>query len=350
MDQKRSWSCDQAATSSLHSKRQKSSISDSENAILRKQYTIAWISALPIEMAAARAMLDKIDTNLPQDDHDNNTYMLGSIGSHKIVIACLPMGQYGNNNATSVVTNLRRSFSSIKIGFMVGIGGGVPTKVDLRLGDIVVGIRVMPYDLGKVIEGGKVQRTGSPRFPDQALLTAVSCIRAKHLLEPSRRVSSILADMTAKYPRFSFPTSPDRLFPPTYSHDPRLSSCSECDQSKLLPGSRRVANNPEIHYGAIASGNHVMKDSATRDEVAGEFEIICFEMEAAGLMGILPCLPIRGICDYADSHKSKEWQEYAAATAAAYAKELIEILPSNNEVFKNLSIRNAREFIPVRPW
>ncbi|RMJ19694.1 hypothetical protein CDV36_000691 [Fusarium kuroshium] len=307
MDRKRRSSCDQATTSSPHSsKRQKSSISNSAHAILRKQYTIAWISALPIEMAAARAMLDKIDTNLPQDDDDKNTYMLGSIGSHKIVIACLPIGQYGNNNATSVVTNLRRSFPSIKIGFMVGIGGGVPTMADLRLGDIVVGIRVMPYDLGKVTEGGKIQRTGSPRFPDQALLTAVSSIRAKHLLEPSQ-VPSILADMTAKYPGFS----------------------------------RRVANNPKIHYGAIASGNNVMKDSVTRDKVARDLDIICFEMEAAGLMDILPCLPIRGICDYSDSHKSKEWQEYAAATAASYAKELIEILPANDRTLESLDIHNS---------
>ncbi|KAH1912671.1 hypothetical protein KXV48_001139, partial [Aspergillus fumigatus] len=48
---------------------------------------------------------------------------------------------------------------------------------------------------------------------------------------------------------------------------------------------------------------------------------------AAGLMDILPCLSIRGICDYSDSHKSKEWQRYAAATAAAYARELLEELP-----------------------
>jgi hypothetical protein len=31
-----------------------------------------------------------------------------------------------------------RSFPNIKIGLMVGIGGGVPTKHDIRLGDIIV--------------------------------------------------------------------------------------------------------------------------------------------------------------------------------------------------------------------
>ena len=49
-------------------------------------------------------------------------------------------------------------------------------------------------------------------------------------------------------------------------------------------------------------------------------------MEAAGLMDSFPCLVIRGICDYADSHKNKRWQPYAAATAAAFAKELLGVI------------------------
>ncbi|KAL4782583.1 hypothetical protein BJX76DRAFT_358844 [Aspergillus varians] len=76
----------------------------------------------------------------------------------------------------------------------------------------------------------------------------------------------------------------------------------------------------------MASGNQVMKDASSRDRVAKEHGIICFEMEAAGLMNTLSCLVIRGICDYADSHKSKEWQCYAALTAAAYAKELLAVV------------------------
>jgi nucleoside phosphorylase len=70
-----------------------------------------------------------------------------------------------------------------------------------------------------------------------------------------------------------------------------------------------------------------MKHGVTRDQFARELGILCFEMEAAGLMDNFPCLVIRGICDYADSHKSKEWQEYAAATAAAYAKEILSVIP-----------------------
>jgi nucleoside phosphorylase len=85
----------------------------------------------------------------------------------------------------------------------------------------------------------------------------------------------------------------------------------------------RPTDHPEIHYGLIASANRVLKDAAVRDRWAREHGILCFEMEAAGVMNTFPCLVIRGICDYADSYKSKEWQEYAAAAAAAYAKLLL---------------------------
>lgn len=56
-------------------------------------------------------------------------------------------------------------------------------------------------------------------------------------------------------------------------------------------------------------------------------DILCFEMEAVGLMNDFKCLVIRGICDYADSHKNKLWQPYAAAVAAAYATELLSVIP-----------------------
>jgi nucleoside phosphorylase len=81
-----------------------------------------------------------------------------------------------------------------------------------------------------------------------------------------------------------------------------------------------------VHYGLIASGNQVMRHGGTRDRLRRELDVLCFEMEAAGLMDRFPCLVIRGICDYADSHKNKCWQAYAAATAAAYAKELLGVI------------------------
>ena len=83
-----------------------------------------------------------------------------------------------------------------------------------------------------------------------------------------------------------------------------------------------------IHYGLVASANSLMKDATARDTLIKKHEVLCFEMEAAGLMNSFPCVIIRGICDYSDTHKSHAWQGYAAATAATYAKELLEIIPA----------------------
>jgi nucleoside phosphorylase len=82
-----------------------------------------------------------------------------------------------------------------------------------------------------------------------------------------------------------------------------------------------------VHYGLIASGNQLMKDALYRDGLAEKWKVLCFEMEAAGLMNDFPCLVVRGICDYSDSHKNKEWQAYAAIAAAAYAKDLLYTIP-----------------------
>ncbi|KAJ6141617.1 hypothetical protein N7470_010007 [Penicillium chermesinum] len=277
-------------------------------------------------MAAAQAVLDEIHDPLPRLPDDTNTYVLGSIQAHDIVIACLPTDQYGIINAATVVTNLKRTFPAIRAGLMVGIGGGVPSKTDIRLGDIVVGTRVMQVDLGKIIGNNELERTAIPRLPHQLLGTAVSTLRAKHELGPSK-VPAILQERLEKYAGYGYPSLPDNLFQATYHHEAPSETCDKCDSSKLVVRAPRTSNDPNIHYGAVASGSQVIRNSVFRDEVARQLNIICFEMEAAGLMDILPCLPIRGICDYSDSHKNKDWQRYAAATAAAYARELLEELP-----------------------
>jgi nucleoside phosphorylase len=120
----------------------------------------------------------------------------------------------------------------------------------------------------------------------------------------------------------------DRLFKSNHDHAGG-STCANCDISWEVERNQRDTTEPEIHYGVIASGNTLIKDSGTRDKIAdavGE-QCVCCEMEAAGLMNHFPCLVIRGICDYADSHKNDRWQRYAAATASAYAKELLSFVP-----------------------
>ncbi|KAL4958986.1 uncharacterized protein BDV14DRAFT_206112 [Aspergillus stella-maris] len=304
------------------SKRQKTPVDDELPTLQYHDYTVAWICALHIEMAAALAMLDENHQPLPVYSGDSNAYALGRIEQHNVVIACLPAAQYGTNNAANVATNLKRTFPAIRAGLMVGIGGGVPSKADIRLGDIVVGTRVMQFDLGKMVGDGEISPTAFPRFPDMLLSTAVSSLRAKHELESSR-VASILEQKLAGRPEFGRPTTPDRLFQAAYVHEPGNDNCEECDSWGLIQRSTRMSTSVAIHYGAVASGNQVMRSASMRDKLGHNLDVICFEMEAAGLMETLHCLPIRGICDYADSHKSKEWQRYAAAAAAAYAAELV---------------------------
>jgi tetratricopeptide (TPR) repeat protein len=88
-----------------------------------------------------------------------------------------------------------------------------------------------------------------------------------------------------------------------------------------------------------------MKDGQIRDRLAKDIGMLCFEMEAAGIMNQIPCLVIRGICDYSDSHKNKRWQGYAALTAAAYSKVLLSIVPVNQS-WRNLVSRRGSWMVP----
>jgi nucleoside phosphorylase len=144
----------------------------------------------------------------------------------------------------------------------------------------------------------------------------------------ARRIPEFLSEMMAPYPRmrteFTYRgLEQDRLFDAASDHYGLGNTCDNCETSRLVTRPARHRHDPIIHYGLIASGNQVIKHGGTRDKLGQELGILCFEMEAAGLMDSFPCLVIRGICDYADSHKNKQWQGYAAATAAAYAKELL---------------------------
>lgn len=308
------------------------------------EYTVGWITALALEAAAAEAMLD-VEHEEPQWQHENdhNNYTLGSIGKHNVVIASLPE-TYGPTAAATAVSQMLSTFKSIRIGLMVGIGGGIPNLEsghDIRLGDIVVSRPedtfggVKQYNFGKTTAGGIFQPQGFLNSPPRVLLNAVNKLKRTHLRQPSD-IPNILKEMEKRYPFMVKPKQGgpsylhqglenDRLFPPSYKHKEGAKTCEECDKKQEIERPPRSDQDPFIYYGTIASGNRVIKDAETRDRLGKE--CLCFEMEAAGLMNDFPCLVIRGICDYADSHKNKRWQNYAAATAAAYAKELLRVTP-----------------------
>jgi nucleoside phosphorylase len=310
---------------------------------------VGWICALAIEMAAAVGMLDKRHDSLPQDSRDHNNYVLGQIGPHNVAITCLPAGVPGVTPAARVASHTLPTLTSLRFGLMVGIGGGVPSQEnDIRLGDVVVSQPtktfggVIQYDFGKTVQEGKFERTGTLNRPPDVLLRAVASLQAKHLMEEPA-LSTYLSEMGSKFPRLAststFPGSEyDHLFEATYDHPATEVTCANCRTDRLVTRTKRGDTVPAIHYGLIASGNQVMRDGKTRERLRSELQVLCFEMEAAGLMDDFPCLVIRGICDYADSHKNKRWQPYAAATAAAYAKELLNVI-SATQVVQTTAIR-----------
>lgn len=306
-------------------------------------YKVGWICALPVEASAARGMLDDEHDSLPQPLQDSNCYFLGRIGVHNVIIACLPAGVTGTISAANVAFQMRSTFTSLRFGLMVGVGGGAPSvENDIRLGDIVVGKPaktsggVIQYDFGKAIQEGQFERTGSLNRPPDVLLSAVSLLQAKHSMEDTK-IPLYLEGMFSKYPRVRetatyMGSAQDRFFEATYEHPSESPTCGTCDCNRLVRRKERGNNSPALHYGLIASGNQVMRNAQLREKLRKEHSILCFEMEAAGLMDTFPCLVVRGICDYADSHKNKIWQPYAAATAAAYAKELLYNIPESQVI------------------
>ena len=133
-----------------------------------QDYTVGWICAISTEYVAAQAFLDdKHEGPKVVSPNDNNDYTLGKVGKHNVVIAVLPDKEYGISSATRVARDMLHSFPNVRIGLMVGIGGGAPSrKHDIRLGDIVVSTPcggkggVYQYDFGKTVQDQSFRQTG----------------------------------------------------------------------------------------------------------------------------------------------------------------------------------------------
>ncbi|KAL4869578.1 nucleoside phosphorylase domain-containing protein [Aspergillus spectabilis] len=202
-------------------------------------------------MAAAQAMLDEDHQSLPNDATDANHYVLGKMHALNIVLVCLPNNIYGTTSAAVVATHMLYAFTRIRIALMVGIGGGVTCTS----ADIRLGDFVVSSPRGQF--GGFVQ----------------------HSLGKNNGQDIEITGMLNKQPQALMTAVAD------------------------------------VHYGLIASGNQVTKHGTTRDRLASKLGVLCFDMEAAGVMD-----------NYADSHKRKLWQGYSAAAAAAYAPDLLSVL------------------------
>lgn len=298
-------------------------------------YTVGWIAALPHERAACIVMLDERHDQ-PKDfvrnTIDTNSYAWGTICGHNVAIASLPDGEYGEVSAADTASGMRASLPNLRIGLMVGIGAGLPGETvakdgsitverEILLGDVVVSKPdgtnggVVQYDLYKAKTQGQTgdlvrERKGFLNSPPRALRAALGAIRAEHEIEDSR-IAEFLGLFKGKM-----------KIPYGYQGS---------DKDHLR--SRDSRQEPVIHYGTIASGNTLVKNTGERDGIVSwlkqeNITPLCLEMEAAGLMNAWPVLVIRGICDYANEKKNDDWQRYAAATAAAFAKELLQYVDS----------------------
>jgi nucleoside phosphorylase len=302
-------------------------------------YTVGWVCALVVEAVAATVFLDeRLKGPATQEKDDTNNYKFGKINDHYVVIATLPKGEYGISGAASVAKDLTRSFRNVRIGLMVGIGGGAPSsKNDIRLGDVVVSIPekghtgIFQYDYGESEQDKSFKYTRTLDQPPQLLRTAVGSLEVDHEIygngieDAITKVLEKNPNLKKKYGRPSEDT--DILFQPTVVHVGG-DSCDTCsvDEANVVDRELRQHDRSLIHHGTIASANTLMKNAILRNSLASQNNVLCFEMEAAGLMNGFSCLIIRGICDYSDSHKHKGWQGYAAMAAAAYAKQIVSII------------------------
>ena len=303
------------------------------------EFTVGWICALPIELTAARGMLEEEyeESDLTQDPHDTNKYSLGQIAGHKVVLTCLISA--GTSHAGSAAFRMQCTFKNLKFTLMVGIGGGIPSpslEEDIRLGDVVVSMPsgrykgVINIDSGKLLQGKDFLLTGALNGPPHFLQREVNDLIMRHESQENC-IARYIQEMLQKHPQNTRPRSDyrppgrgnDLLFRAEYVCRTDGQTCDKCDTEQLIVRPDRPEDEPVIHYGNIASGSSVVRDALKRDQLGKDCDALCVEMEAAGLMNEFDCLVIRGICDYADSHKNKKWQRYAAAAAAAYAKELL---------------------------
>ena len=298
-------------------------------------YTIAWIAVLPIEAEAALGMLDKHHQgHFESVRGDDYIYMGGEINGHNVVVATWPAGQnYGVGAAAALVNQVKARFENIWFALLVGVAAGLPNltpsnqsqRRDVRLGDVLVCVPekgssgIVHYDLGKDTDAGFLTNGRQAETP-AIVRSAIGNIQLtkkkpyKEGNEFARLLDAFLqVDEDGKFRCPSqatdqlFTTSADlAVSPPPTAREPR----DETERTR-------------VWYGKIGSGNSMMRNARRRDELRDTYDLVGLEMEAAGIMNTLPTGVIRGVCDYGDGQKNKDWQPYAAAVAAVYAKGIL---------------------------
>ncbi|KIW70684.1 hypothetical protein PV04_02929 [Phialophora macrospora] len=325
-------------------------------------YHIAVICALEEEAEAVRAVFDHRWDHQPDGDNivkhhsDKNQYNTGVILKHNVVLAS--PDEYGKGNATRVMSHLRSTFPGILWGLVVGVCGGVPAPKDrepIYLGDVVISTKILEYDKGKQYPYAFKPNETFDQKPGTALATYLKMIKGKtNLAKVNDDMKRYLEERSGGEVTYPGPSS-DKLLPSKYLHkhhndeceacktcfdssgepcaESEKSTCDELGCTSVLARNLEIPRSPHIHFGYVASGDMVLKSGTHRERYADKAQVIAFEMEGAGVAkDIVDCLVIKGVCDYADSHKHKGWQPYAAEVAAACMKALLAQLRRSKSV------------------
>ncbi|RSL56983.1 hypothetical protein CEP54_008563 [Fusarium duplospermum] len=336
----------------------------------RNDFEIAIVCALRLEYDAVCHLVDEFwDGNYGRAAGDPNEYTTGRIGLFNIVMVLL--SGMGKVKAASATASLRSSYLNLELVLVTGICGGLPktgSDKELVLGDVVVSNTVVQYDLGRrypnefETKDTLSDSLGRPPIHVQNLVARLATSRGIRWLEEQARshleklwIQQRNEDEAAdhRYPG----AENDHLYPSSYLHKHRSTGlCRVCDDSPraVCSASRKLSCRelgcdvrqsisrqrlqdserlrlPGVFIGRFGSGDTVLKSGEDRDRIAKEHDLIAFEMEGAGAWDEIPCIIVKGICDYADSHKNKNWQKFAAATAASVAKALIEKYPRTDK-------------------
>lgn len=371
-----------------------------ESSLSREDFQIAIVCALPLEFDAVVAVLDhvydeSVSARLGKAPGDRNTYTHGRMKQHNVVIVVLKQrngnATMGKANAAIVASDLRNSYYGLRLALLVGICGGVPKagNSEVLLGDVIIGNSIVQYDFGRQFPDGFRRKEGAqntlaaPMEENASILGLLASGHGKETVHV--KTASFLAELQKKRAKYAFPeAASDRLYESSYRHkhqnardckcqyhksetdsvcDMALEEpCAElgCDDSCLVKRSRleeRLAApdgdavfQPAIFVGGVATGDTVMKSGIMRDKVAKTEGIIGFEMEAAGVWEQLPTIVIKAVCDYADSHKNKKWQDYAAGTAAAAAKAVAMFhTPADKPRIREMKAAQPESILPFPP-
>lgn len=280
---------------------------------------LAIVTALPKEYAAVRAVIDYPVSHSETDHQGTRHYAFGTMparggGRHEIALSLVGVG---NNISAVATTQLLNDLPSVRTVILSGIAGGVPNTAKaedhVRLGDIVVSDEhgVIQYDFVKE-ETGRVVSRHPPRPASSNLIRAARMIEADTFsgARPwDEVIDHILAALSWKRPR----ESTDLLAAPD---DPSIILRHPKDPM-------RIRRRPRVFVGRIASANTLLKSPERRDLLRDLYGVKAVEMEGSGTadaawMSQAQHFVVRGICDYCDSRKGDDWQNYAAAAAAGY--------------------------------